>query len=111
MAFKPSRGKGSAKSGNFTETHSKNVTAVGFKKPDMGRVEIKGRRMSVKDLLVNGADTPIATRHPTPEISEPLKKCMHDTQIDNFMGWNYSKEERCPTRAQSIPLHQQPHSP
>jgi len=112
MSFKPNSGKGSAKKGFVQETHSKNVTAVGYRKPDMGKIEINKRRMSVKDLLVNGGDqTPLQTRQPTPEISEPLKKCMHDTPIDNFMGWNYSKEERCPTRAQQIPLFQQAQSP
>ena len=54
-----------AKKGFVQETHSKNVTAVGYRKPDMGKIEINKRRMSVKDLLVNGGDqTPLQTRQP-----------------------------------------------
>ena len=33
---------------------AKNVTALGFKKPLEGRINVTDRRMSVKDLIVNG---------------------------------------------------------
>lgn len=89
--------------GDFNRVHSKNTTAVGFKKPQMSKIQVNNRRMSVKDLLVNGAATPQYVPS-TPDRSEsPLKKNMHDTQIDNYMSWNNVREERCPTSAQELP--------
>ena len=33
--------------------HWENATALGFKKPAIGKVEVPGRKMSMKDLLVD----------------------------------------------------------
>ena len=33
--------------------HFENATALGFKKPAIGKVEVPGRKMSMKDLLVD----------------------------------------------------------
>merc|ERR1712076_105 len=96
------------KQGPFEQQqHSKNVTAVGFKKPQMSRIETgNNRRMSVKDLLVNNGNTPQPYKpSPSPcrDIPSALGKSMHDTQIDHFMEFNRDKEDRCPTRAQQMP--------
>lgn len=94
-------GKKNKVQGDMNAIHSKNMTATGFKQAQMSQIQSNARRMSLKDLIVNG--TPyIPEKTPVP-IEDPLKPNMHDTQIDNFMIWNKSKEDRCPTRAQRLP--------
>merc|ERR1712130_852625 len=81
------------KQGPFEQQqHSKNVTAVGFKKPQMSRIETGNTPQPYKP-----------SPSPCRDIPSALGKSMHDTQIDHFMEFNRDKEDRCPTRAQQMP--------
>lgn len=84
--------------------HWENATALGFKKPAIGNVEVPGRKMSMRDLLVDkNASLPPSPSPVPPTPVEPLKPILHDSQSAQYLSWNWDKEERCPTRAGPVP--------
>lgn len=83
---------------------AKNVTALGFKKPLEGRINVTDRRMSVKDLIVNG-DEPYQPMKMPPIPSSPRSASrsgmLQDSQTAQHLHYIDDREERCPTRAQA----------
>jgi len=94
---------------------AQNVTALGFKKPLEGKINVTDRRMSVKDLLVTGQDyEPVQVpRSRPPPRSQSASRAgnrrpesralIHDSQTSQHLQFVHDREEVCPSRAQLEP--------
>jgi len=100
--------KPKAKKGVTKDIHAlpnaKNATALGFRKPLEGRINVTDRRMSVKDLIVNGAQAyePMKMPQiPSSPRSASRSGMLQDSQTAQHLSFIDDREERCPTRAQA----------
>jgi len=94
---------------------AQNVTALGFRKPLEGKINVNDRRMSVKDLLVSGEDyEPCQVPRPRPpQRSQSASRAgnrrpdsralIHDSQTSQHLQFVHDREEFCPSRAQLEP--------
>lgn len=93
---------------------AQNLTALGFRKPLEGRINVTDRRMSVKDLLVSGEDfEPVQIRQPrapsrnaamgrSQSARPPSRALIHDSQTSQHLQFVHDREEVCPSRAQLL---------
>jgi len=96
---------------------AQNVTALGFKKPLEGRINVTDRRMSVKDLLISGEDyEPCQVPRPRPpQRSQSASRAgnrrtesralIADSQTSQHLQYVHDREEVCPSRAQLEPCN------
>jgi len=96
---------------------AQNVTALGFRKPLEGKINVNDRRMSVKDLLISGEDyEPCQVPRPRPPQRSqsasragnrrPESRAMiSDSQTSQHLQYVYDREEYCPSRAQLEPCN------
>merc|ERR1712142_179727 len=96
---------------------AQNVTALGFRKPLEGKINVNDRRMSVKDLLVSGEDyEPCQVPRPRPpQRSQSASRAgnrrtesralIADSQTSQHLQYVHDREEVCPSRAQLEPCN------